>query len=70
MVPSTIVEASEVKTMEGVEASSNQSESNRSEVDKSDENIIYMVNPLYEDVISIDDLPCLGASIVFFKYFI
>lgn len=56
MVPSTIVEASEVKTMEGVEASSNQSESNRSEVDKSDENIIYMVNPLYEDVISIDDL--------------
>ena len=56
MVPSTIVEASEVTTMEGVEASSNQSESNRSEVDKSDENIIYMVNPLYEDVISIDDL--------------
>ena len=29
MVPSTIVEASEVTTMEGVEASSNQSESNR-----------------------------------------
>lgn len=56
MVPSTIVEASEVKTMEGVEASSNQSESNRSEVNKSEENIIYMVNPLYEDVISIDDL--------------
>ena len=56
MVPSTIVAASEVRTMEGVEASSNQSESNRSEVDKSDENIIYMVNPLYEDVISIDDL--------------
>ena len=56
MVPSTIVEASEVTTMEGVEASSNQSERNRSEVDKSDENIIYMVNPLYEDVISIDDL--------------
>lgn len=56
MVPSTIVEASEVTTMEGVEASSNQSESNRSEVDKSDENIIYMVNPLYENVISIDDL--------------
>ncbi len=56
MVPSTIVEASEVTTMEGVEASSNQSESNRSEVDKSDENIIYTVNPLYEDVISIDDL--------------
>lgn len=72
MVPSTIVEASEVTTMEGVEASSNQSESNRSEVDKSDENIIYMVNPLYEDVISIDDLkkkldssndePLFGAS--------
>lgn len=56
MVPSTIVAASEVRTMEGVEASSNQSESNRSEVDKSEENIIYMVNPLYEDVISIDDL--------------
>lgn len=56
MVPSTIVAASEVRTMEGVEVSSNQSESNRSEVDKSDENIIYMVNPLYEDVISIDDL--------------
>lgn len=72
MVPSTIVAASEVRTMEGVEASSNQSESNRSEVDKSDENIIYMVNPLYEDVISIDDLkkkldssndePLFGAS--------
>lgn len=56
MVPSTIVAASEVRTMEGVEASSNQSESNRSEVDKSENNIIYMVNPLYEDVISIDDL--------------
>ena len=56
MVPSTIVAASEVRTMEGVEASSKQSEGNRSEVDKSDENIIYMVNPLYEDVISIDDL--------------
>lgn len=56
MVPSTIVAASEVRRMEGVEASSNQSESNRSEVDKSEENIIYMVNPLYEDVISIDDL--------------
>lgn len=56
MVPSTVMAASEVRTMEGVEASSNQSESNRSEVDKSDENIIYMVNPLYEDVISIDDL--------------
>ena len=56
MVPSTIVAASEVRTKEGVEASSNQSESNRSEVDKSDESIIYMVNPLYEDVISIDDL--------------
>lgn len=56
MVPSTIVAASEVRTMEGVEASSNQSESNQSEVDKSEENIIYMVNPLYEDVISIDDL--------------
>lgn len=56
MVPSTIVAASEVRTMEGVEASSNQSESNRSKVNKSDENIIYMVNPLYEDVISIDDL--------------
>lgn len=56
MVPSTIVAASEVRTMEGVEASSTQSESNRSDVDKSDENIIYMVNPLYEDVISIDDL--------------
>lgn len=72
MVPSTIVAASEVRTMEGVEASSNQSERNRSEVDKSDENIIYMVNPLYEDVISIDDLkkkldssnddPLFGAS--------
>ena len=56
MIPSTIVAASEVRTMEGVEASSNQSESNRSEVDKSENNIIYMVNPLYEDVISIDDL--------------
>lgn len=56
MVPSTIVAASEVRTMEGVEASSNQSESNRPEVDKSKDNIIYMVNPLYEDVISIDDL--------------
>lgn len=56
MVPSTIVEASEVTTMESVKASSNQSESNRSEVNKSEENIIYMVNPLYEDVISIDDL--------------
>ena len=56
MVPSTAVAASEARTMEGVEASGNQSESNRSEVDKSDENIIYMVNPLYEDVISIDDL--------------
>lgn len=56
MVPSTIVAASEVRTMEGVEASSNQSESNLSEVDKSENNIIYMVNPLYEDVISIDDL--------------
>lgn len=56
MVQSTIVAASEVRTMEGVEASSNQSESNRSEVDKSENNIIYMVNPLYEDVISIDDL--------------
>ena len=56
MVPSTIVAASEVRTMEGVEASSKQSEGNRSEVDKSDKNIIYMVNPLYEDVISIDDL--------------
>lgn len=72
MVPSTIVAASEVRAMEGVEASSNQSESNLSEVDKSDENIIYMVNPLYEDVISIDDLkkkldssndePLFGAS--------
>ena len=72
MVPSTIVAASEVRTKEGVEASSNQSESNRSEVDKSDESIIYMVNPLYEDVISIDDLkkkldssndePLFGAS--------
>lgn len=56
MVPSTIVAASEVRTMEGVEASGNQSECNRPEVDKSEENIIYMVNPLYEDVISIDDL--------------
>ncbi len=56
MVPSTIVAASEVRTMEGVEASGKQSECNRPEVDKSEENIIYMVNPLYEDVISIDDL--------------
>ena len=56
MVPSTIVAASEVRTMEGVEASSNQSESNRSKVNKPEENSIYMVNPLYEDVISIDDL--------------
>ena len=55
-VPSTIVAASEVRTMEGVEASGKQSECNRPEVDKSEENIIYMVNPLYEDVISIDDL--------------
>ena len=56
MVPSTIVAASEVRTMEGVEASGNQSECNRPEVDESEKNIIYMVNPLYEDVISIDDL--------------
>ena len=56
MVPSTIVAASEVRTMEGVEASGKQFECNRPEVDKSEENIIYMVNPLYEDVISIDDL--------------
>lgn len=56
MVPSTIVAASEVRTMEGGEASGKQSECNRPEVDKSEENIIYMVNPLYEDVISIDDL--------------
>ena len=56
IVPSTIVAASEVRTMEGVEASGKQSECNRPEVDKSEENIIYMVNPLYEDVISIDDL--------------
>ena len=51
MVPSTIVEASEVMTMESVKASSNQSE-----VTKPEENTIYAVNPLYEDVISIDDL--------------
>ena len=51
MVPSTIVEASEVTTMEIVKASSNQSE-----VTKPEENTIYAVNPLYEDVISIDDL--------------
>ncbi len=51
MVPSTIVEASEVRTMESVKASSNQSE-----VTKPEENTIYAVNPLYEDVISIDDL--------------
>ena len=51
MVPSTIVEASEVTTMESVKASSNQSE-----VTKPEENAIYAVNPLYEDVISIDDL--------------
>ena len=56
MVPSTIVEASEVTTMESVKVSSNQSESNQSEVTKSEENTIYAVNPLYEDVISIDDL--------------
>lgn len=56
MVPSTIVEASEVTTMESVNASSNQSESNQSEVTKPEENTIYAVNPLYEDVISIDDL--------------
>lgn len=51
MVPATIVEASEVTTMESVKASSNQSE-----VTKPEENTIYAVNPLYEDVISIDDL--------------
>ena len=51
MVPSTIVEASEVTTMESVKVSSNQSE-----VTKPEENTIYAVNPLYEDVISIDDL--------------
>lgn len=51
MVPATIVEASEVTTMERVKASSNQSE-----VTKPEENTIYAVNPLYEDVISIDDL--------------
>jgi hypothetical protein len=51
MVPSTIVEASEVTTMESVKASSNQSE-----VTKPEENTIYAVNPLYEDVIGIDDL--------------
>ena len=51
MVPSTIVEASEVTTMESVKASSNQSE-----VTKPEENTIYAVNPLYDDVISIDDL--------------
>lgn len=51
MIPSTIVEASEVTTMESVKASSNQSE-----VTKPEENTIYAVNPLYEDVISIDDL--------------
>lgn len=56
MVPSTIVEASEVTTMESVKASSNQSESNQSEVTKPEEHTIYAVNPLYEDVISIDDL--------------
>ena len=56
MVPSTIVEANEVTTMESVKASSNQSESNQSEVTKPEENTIYAVNPLYEDVISIDDL--------------
>ena len=56
MVPSTIVEASEVTTMESVKASSNQSESNQSEVTKPEENTIYAVNPLYEDVINIDDL--------------
>ena len=56
MVPSTIVEASEVTTMESVKASSNQSDSNQSEVTKPEENTIYAVNPLYEDVISIDDL--------------
>ena len=47
----TIVEASGVTTMERVKASSNQSE-----VTKPEENTIYAVNPLYEDVISIDDL--------------
>ena len=51
VVPSTIVEASEVTTMESVKASSNQSE-----VTKPEENTIYAVNPLYEGVISIDDL--------------
>ena len=51
MVPATIVEASEVTTIERVKASSNQSE-----VTKPEENTIYAVNPLYEDVISIDDL--------------
>lgn len=51
MVPATIVEASEVTTMERVKASSNQSE-----VTKPEKNTIYAVNPLYEDVISIDDL--------------
>ena len=51
MAPATIVEASEVTTMERVKASSNQSE-----VTKPEENTIYAVNPLYEDVISIDDL--------------
>ena len=51
MVPATIVEASGVTTMERVKASSNQSE-----VTKPEENTIYAVNPLYEDVISIDDL--------------
>lgn len=51
MVPSIIVEASEVTTMESVKASSNQSE-----VTKPEKNTIYAVNPLYEDVISIDDL--------------
>ena len=56
MVPSTIVEASEVTTMESVKVSSNQSECNQSEVTKPEENTIYAVNPLYEDVISIDDL--------------
>lgn len=56
MVPATIVEASEVTTMESVKASSNRSESNQSEVTKPEENTIYAVNPLYEDVISIDDL--------------
>ena len=56
MVPSTIVGASEVTTMESVKASSNQSESNQSEVTKPEENTIYAVNPLYEDVISIDEL--------------